>query len=151
MTTESTNINARKKARVMVMQALYQWAMSDAELHVIELQYLEHNDPAKVDVSYFRELLYGIPKNLSDIDAVFLDELDRSLDDLNPIELAVLRVASYELLNRLDIPYKVVINEALSLAKRFGSTSGHKYVNGVLDNVAKKLRKVEVSQANKNE
>ncbi len=142
-----TNIYARKKARTLAMQALYQWAMSGSELHVIEIQYTEHNDFSKVEIDYFKELLYQVPKQLTEVDESFEPYLDRALDELNPIELAVLRVACYELLKRLDVPYKVVINEALSLAKRFGSTSGHKYVNGVLDKVAKKLRATEIGNS----
>ena len=147
---EQINLNARKKARIIAMQALYQWAMSDDELYGIELQYIEHNDVSKIDLEYFREILYQVPKNLTQVDEIFSLFIDRSITDINPIELAVLRVACYELLHRLDIPYKVVINEALSLAKRFGSTSGHKYVNGILDKVAKKVRAVEISNAANN-
>tara|TARA_B110000879_G_C10821550_1_gene374297 strand:- start:127 stop:573 length:447 start_codon:yes stop_codon:yes gene_type:complete len=145
--SDNINIHARKKARIIAMQALYQWQMSEEELHGIELQYIEHNDFSKIDLTYFRELLYGIPKNLAELEKVFSQELDRPLKDLNPIELAVLRLGTYELLKRLDIPYKVVISEALGLTKRFGSNCGHKYVNGVLDNVAKKVRAEEVANA----
>ena len=132
----------------MAMQAIYQWAMSGSELHVIELQYQEHNDFAKVDGEYFREVLYQVPKMLTEIDQLFAPYLDREISELNPIELAIIRVATYELLKRQDIPYKVVINEALGLAKRFGSTSGHKYVNAVIDNVAKQLRAKEIELSN---
>lgn len=141
--SDNTNIHARKKARIVAMQALYQWQMSGEELHSIELQYIEHNDFSKIDLNYFRELLYGVPKNLQQLEGDFTPELDRALEELNPIELAVLRLATYELIHRPDIPYKVVISEALSLAKRFGSNCGHKFVNGVLDKVAKKLRTSE--------
>ncbi len=143
--SDNTNIHARKKARMIAMQALYQWQMSGEELHGIELQYIEHNDFSKIDLNYFRELLYGIPKNLTKLETAFVGELDRAIEELNPIELSVLRLATYELLNRVDIPYKVVISEALSLAKRFGSNCGHKFVNGVLDKVAKKIRVNEIS------
>ena len=147
--SDNTNIHARKKARIIAMQALYQWQMSEEELHSIELQYIEHNDFSKIDLTYFRELLYGIPKNLAELEKVFSQELDRPIKELNPIELAVLRLGTYELLKRLDIPYKVVISEALGLATRFGSNCGHKYVNGVLDNVAKKTRAQEVAKTSK--
>ena len=141
--SEETNITARRKARAMAMQALYQWAMSGDELLSIETQYIDHNDFTKVDAEFFHEILFQVPKLLSEVDGAFSKYLDRDIAELNPIELAVLRVASYELLKRLDVPYKVVINEALTLALRFGSTSGHKYVNGVLDKVARDLRSVE--------
>ena len=141
----STNpITARKKARVIVMQALYQWAMADTELHVLEIQFMDHNDFSKLDGDYFHELLFEIPKNLSEIDQAFSAFLDRELESINPIELAILRVATYEMVKRLDVPYKVVINEALGLAKKFGSSDGHKYVNGVLDKVAKQYRAAEM-------
>lgn len=145
--TENTNIHARKKARIIAMQALYQWHMSEEALHSIELQYIEHNDFSKIDLNYFREVFYGVPKLLTEIEQYFIDALDRPINELNPIELSVLRVATYELLKRLDIPYKVVISEALSITKRFGSTCGHKYVNGVLDKIAKKIRATEVKKS----
>lgn len=142
---ENTNVFARKKARIIAMQAIYQWQMSKEAIQSIEMQYIEHNDCSKIDINYFRELLYGIFKNLQTIDNTFSPELDRNIEELNPIELAVLRLATYELIHRLDVPYKVIISEALSLTKRFGSNCGHKFVNGVLDKVAKKIRAVEIA------
>lgn len=147
--TDQINISTRRKSRTMAMQALYQWAMSGDELHSIEAQYFEHNNLAKVDVEYFRDILFGVPKFLNEIDTAISEHIDRKLTEINPIELAVLRVATFELLKRLDIPYKVVIKEALNLAMSFGSSEGHKFVNGVLDKVAKQVRTVEI-QSNPN-
>ena len=146
MMTETVNFKMRKKARLLAMQAIYQWQMSGNELHVIELQFNQHNDVLKVDMDYFKDLLYGIPQHLSEIDSVFTKQLDRTIDELTPIELAVLRLSVFELIKRLDIPYKVVINEALSLTRKFGSTCGYKYVNAVLDKVAKDVRQIECSK-----
>lgn len=145
--TESKSFKARKKARTLAMQAIYQWEMSGNELHVIELQFMEHNDFSKIDGEYFKSLLYGVPNYLNDIDSAFQPYLDRGVNELTPIELAVLRLAVFELLKRLDIPYKVVINEALGLTKRYGSTCGYKYVNAVLDKTAKQLRAIEFNQS----
>ena len=147
--TDQINISTRRKSRTMAMQALYQWAMSGDELQSIEAQYFEHNNLAKVDVEYFRDILFGVPKFLNEIDTAISQNIDRNLTEINPIELAVLRVATFELLKRLDIPYKVVIKEALNLAMSFGSSEGHKFVNGVLDKVAKQVRTVEI-QSNPN-
>ena len=147
--TDQINISTRRKSRTMAMQALYQWAMSGDELQSIEAQYFEHNNLAKVDVEYFRDILFGVPKFLNEIGTAISQHIDRKLTEINPIELAVLRVATFELLKRLDIPYKVVIKEALNLAMNFGSSEGHKFVNGVLDKVAKQVRTVEI-QSNPN-
>lgn len=147
--TDQINISTRRKSRTMAMQALYQWAMSGDELQSIEAQYFEHNNLAKVDVEYFRDILFGVPKFLNEIDTAISEHIDRKLTEINPIELAVLRVATFELLKRLDIPYKVVIKESLNLAMSFGSSEGHKFVNGVLDKVAKQVRTVEI-QSNPN-
>lgn len=144
-----SNINERKRARMIAMQALYQWLMSGGELHAIELQYLEHNDPNKVDIFYFKELLYGIPKCLEEIEQLLSKNTDRALKELSPVELTVLRLATYELIKRLDVPYKVVINEALTLAKRFGTSHGHLYVNGVLDQIARETRSIEFNSSSK--
>jgi N utilization substance protein B len=97
-----------------------------------------------VDSEYFSELVHQIPKQVLEIDGYLTKAVNRRLQDLNPVELAVLRVAVYEFLHRPDVPYKVIINEALQITKTFGSTEGHKYVNGVLDTLAKELRSLEI-------
>ena len=135
---------ARRKARQLALQAIYQWQLSAADPAEIEMQFLASKQIQQVDLDYFLELLRGIPKNVDAIDEQMQPVLDRPLNNLNPIELAILRIAIYELSHRMDVPYRVVINEALELAKTFGATEGFKYVNGVLDRVAHKIRAKEI-------
>ncbi len=139
--------SARRKARSLALQALYSWHMADQALSDIEAQLRTDNDFSKVDSAYFHELLTGVPRNLGDIVNELGVVLDRDIKELDPIELAVLRIGVYELLKRIDVPYRVVINEAIEMAKSFGATDGHKYVNGILDKLAPRLRKAEVSAA----
>ncbi len=139
------NIAARRWARRCALQALYQWQLSANDLKYIETQFLTEEYIAKMDVPYFKELLHFIPQNIEMIDANFIPYLDRSLDELNPVELAILRISSYELLKRLEIPYRVVINEGVELGKNFGAEESHKYINGVLDKVAHQLRVSEIA------
>ena len=134
----------RRKARHYGMQALYQWLMADAPLNDIEAEFRAEYDFAHVDLEYFQALLHGVPACVDELDATFEPLLDRGIDDLDPIERTLLRMGAYELKERIDVPYKVVINESVSLAKKFGATDGHKYINGVLDKAARQLRKVEV-------
>ncbi|MEE9397693.1 MAG: transcription antitermination factor NusB [Methylococcales bacterium] len=134
---------ARTQARRCAVQALYQWQVAGQELCNIEKQFLEDPDYIIGQSSYFRELLYGVPKDLGRIDAALSQFVDRPIEKLDPVERAILRIGAYELLHRLDIPFKVVLNEGINLAKRFGATESHKYVNGVLHKVARKHRTVE--------
>ena len=140
--------NARTKARRNVVQALYQWQLSGDELADIEAQFLSEYDMKKVDVEYFKKLLRQIPLRLHELDDHLLPCLDRPVAEVDPVERAVLRLATYELEFCLDIPYRVVINESVELAKRFGAEHGHKYVNGVVDQIAKKLRSIEMQAMN---
>lgn len=135
----------RSKARHYAMQALYQWSISDTPSHVIEAEFHTDNDMSKADIEYFHELLHQVPKNLAQIETDFLPFVnDLNLEQIDPITLALLRMSSYELRFRLDVPYRVVINEALRLAKKFGATDSFKFLNGVLDKVAARLRSAEV-------
>lgn len=134
---------ARRKARRFAMQALYEWAISGNAMHEIEARYRVENDMHKVDLDYFHELIHEIVKDCDAIDDAFMAHLDRKFHELDHVERAILRIGSYELLKRLDVPYKVVINEGIELAKDFGATDSHKYVNGILDEVAKQQRKIE--------
>ncbi len=144
--SEKSGINpaARRRARHYGMQALYQWQMTKTALGEIELQFLADYDFTKTDVEYFHDIIHTIPANLAELESAFVPFLDRSIDDLDPIELALLRLGSYELVKRIDIPYKVSINEAVALAKKFGATDGHKYINGVLDKLAREVRVIEI-------
>ena len=129
------------------MQALYEWQMNQNPLQKIEQQFRAEYDFSQVDLEFFQELLHHIPAQLGEIDALLLPHLDRTIKELTPIELALLRIGAYELAHRIDVPFKVAINEAVSLAKKFGASESHKYINGVLDSVAKQTRAVEVSAA----
>ena len=137
----------RRKARHYGMQALYQWHMAGASLNDIEAQFRAEYDFGPVDLEYFQALLHCVPACVDDLDEILAPLLDRSLDDLDPIERTLLRMGIYELTQRTDVPYKVVINEEVALAKKFGATDSHKYVNGVLDKAARQLRKVEIDAA----
>src|SRR3990167_130440 len=134
------NFSARHKARAAAVQALYQWYMTEESLTNIELQFLTHTATKKIDQIYFRELLHQIPAHLAEIEQQFEPFLALPKAELDPVELSILRLAAYELLYRQEIPYKVIINEALELTKTFGSIEGYKFVNGVLDKTAKAIR-----------
>jgi N utilization substance protein B len=134
------NPTARRHARQYALQALYQWQLSANPVSEIELDFLIHHVKKKTDLDYFKELLNEIPQQHDDLENHMVPFLNRPLSELDPIELTILRIGIYELSQRLDIPYRVVINEALELAKKFGSIEGYKFVNGVLDKIARKLR-----------
>ncbi len=133
----------RRKARHFGLQALYQWTLSGAALSDIEAEFRVDNDFRHTDGDYFSAVLRGVTSDVDALEALFAPALDRSLDDLDPIERNLLRLGTYELRDRIDVPYKVVINEAVSLAKKFGATESHRYINGVLDKVARDLRTIE--------
>ena len=138
------NINQRRRARKLALQALYQWQMSHSDLFEIEAQCRTANKMERLDEAYFKELLHEIPNQLELIEQTFSVYLDRKVSELNPIELTALRIGTYELLNKLDVPYKVAINEAVELNKEFGTVDGYKYVNSILDKVAQKTRQAEI-------
>ncbi len=138
---------ARSLARERAMQALYQWQMTGQNLTDIEQQFLDEQDMKNVDKSYFKELLHEVPKRIDEFDILSKELLSRPIEQVDPVERAILRIGLYELQQRLDIPYRVVINEAVELAKSFGAEQGHKFVNGTLDKAAKSLREVEVKAA----
>lgn len=146
-TVHNTLAAERRKARHYGMQALYQWHMAGASLGTIEAEFLDDYDFSHVDLEYFQALLHGVPACVDELEAILEPLLDRKLDDLDPIERTVLRMGTFELARRIDVPYKVVITESIALAKKFGATDGHKYINGVLDKVARALRKVEIDAA----
>ncbi|MDG1582188.1 transcription antitermination factor NusB [Pseudomonas sp. GOM6] len=141
-------IAQRRVARSLAMQALYQWQMAGQSLNEIEAQFRVDNDFSGVDGAYFHEILTGVARQKPELDEAFTPFLSIPLDELDPVELAILRLSAWELKDRVDVPYKVVINEGIELAKVFGATDGHKFVNGVLDKLAPVLRAAEV-KANK--
>ena len=145
---QQQKIAKRRKARHYAVQALYQWKMSQSSLNKIEAEFRTDNDFNKVDSDYFHELIHEVPAQLGEIDQAIVPTLtDRSFNEIGPVETALLRMSVYELKNRLDIPYKVVINEGVSLAKKFGATDSHKFINAVLDKVAESYRSVELKAA----
>lgn len=137
-------VQARRRARRLVVQALYQWQVSGQNLREIETQFCEAEDMGRADEGYFHELLHQIPAHLDDVDRLLGPALDRDIEAVDPVERAILRIGAYELNYRLEVPYRVVLNEAISLAKTFGSAESHKYVNTVLDRLAHELRQVEI-------
>ncbi len=136
---------ARRRARQMCLQGLYQWQMSGNAISAIEASLRADNDMSKVDSAYFHELLHGIPAQVARLDETIEPLLDRKLNELDPVEKAALRIGVFELLQRVDVPYRVVINEAIELAKRYGAAESHRYVNGILDKLAPTLRAAEVA------
>ena len=144
MIPEKPKIAHRKKARSLLVQALYQWQISDYPVNDIEAQYRTDN-VGKIDWDYFHELFVGIVSSVEDLDNIFTPFLDREISQINPIELAILRLGAFELSQRIDIPYRVVINVCIELAKKYGATDSHKYVNGVMDKMARKIRSVEIN------
>jgi N utilization substance protein B len=141
---------ARHKARRLATQALYTWQMAGQALSDLESEYSLDHDMSKVDGEYFHELLHKVPAHLDELDEQIAPLLDRGIEEVDGVERAILRLGCYELAHRLDVPYRVVINESVKLAKTFGADQSHKYINGILDGLAKKLRAVEVNAAAKN-
>ncbi|WP_051085446.1 transcription antitermination factor NusB [Hahella ganghwensis] len=135
----------RRRARRLVLQALYQWQMASSSASQVEAEFIIDNDMEKVDREFFSALLRGIISEVKALDEVLAPCLDRKVEDLDPIELSVIRMGAYELKNRIDVPYRVAINEAVELTKKFGGTDGHKFVNSVLDKLAPKFRQVEIN------
>ncbi|MDF3054417.1 MAG: nusB [Gammaproteobacteria bacterium] len=135
--------SARRNARKLALQGIYQWQVTHVPPALIEAQLLEEKSLTKIDVPYFREVLKGVCEEIDNLDEKIEPALDRPLIEVSSIERAVLRLAVYEFLYRIDIPYRVVIDEALRLSKVFGTTEGFKYVNGVLDKVAPSIRALE--------
>jgi len=136
--------SARRRAREIALQGLYQWLVSGEEAGVIEAHMREQDGFDKCDKPHFDALLHGCILEAADLDAVLSKHVDRKTSELSPIEHGVLMIGAYELKHCMDVPYKVAINEAVELAKSFGGTDGHKYVNGVLDRAAVDLRPAEV-------
>jgi N utilization substance protein B len=137
---------ARTNARKAAVQALYQWQMTGQNLGDIERQFLEEDRLKDVQKTYFYELFHGVPEHLDVIDQALSEFVDRPVDKIDPVERAILRIGVYELLHRLDMPFRVILNEGINLAKHFGADGSHKYVNGILDKVAQKKRTMEIQK-----
>ncbi len=136
--------SARRRAREFALQGLYEWLLAASDSGVIDAHMREQEGFEKCDAAHFDALLHGCIAEAADIDGVLARHVDRKTTQLSPIEHGVLMIGVYELTHCIDVPYKVAINEAVELAKSFGGTDGHKYVNGVLDKAAADLRPVEV-------
>ena len=137
----------RRRSREVALQGLYEWLVSGTDAGVIEAHMREQDGFDKADGTHFDALLHGCIGEAADLDAVLARHVDRKTTELSPIEHGVLMIGAYELKHCMDVPYKVAINEAVELAKSFGGTDGHKYVNGVLDKAAVDLRPAEVEAA----
>ncbi|WOE30918.1 MULTISPECIES: transcription antitermination factor NusB [unclassified Acinetobacter] len=139
---------AKRKARRFAVQGIYEWQMSRNPVHEIEARTRVDNAMHKVDLSYYHELLTQVVANHTALDALLVPVLDREINALDGVELATLRLGAYELQGHLEIPYRVVLDEAIELAKHFGGADSHKYINGVLDRLATTLRAAEKQQSN---
>ncbi len=141
--TDGIDPAARSRARRRALQALYAWQVSGTSIPMVIAQFQNEQDMEIADLEYFEALVKGVSSHCAELDERLTGYLDRTIDQVDPIERAVLRMASFEMLHRLDVPYRVVINEAIEIAKRFGSDHGHTYVNGVLDRAAGEWRPSE--------
>ncbi len=136
--------SAKTAARKCAVQALYQWQMTGDSLVRIEEYFLEDELLKGAQKSYFYDLFHGVPQQLDVIDDALSEFVDRPVEKIDPVERAILRMGVYELINRLDTPYKVIINEGVNLAKSLGAEGSHKYINGILDKISQKKRAVEI-------
>ena len=136
--------SARRRAREFALQGLYQWLLAKHEPDAIAREIAQVKGFDKCDTGYFRTLITGAAQEAHALEAAFAPCLDRRVDELSPIERGILMIAGYEFMHHPEVPYRVVINEAIELAKAYGGTDGHKYVNGVLDKLAPVLRRDEV-------
>lgn len=135
----------RKRARDLLVQALYQWKLSGSEAAVIEAEFRADNGK-KTDWDFFHHALSYITEHATELNALYAPHLDRPASQLDPIETGILQLGMFELSQRIDVPYKVVINEYIELAKKYGSAESHKYINGVLDKTARQLRVTELTR-----
>lgn len=140
---EGIDLAARSRARRRALQALYAWQLSGSHMNAVIDQFRHEQDMEVADLEYFEDLLHGVERNIDAIDISLKPFVDREVGQIDPIERAALRLAAYELKYRPDVPYRVIINEAIEVTKRFGADHGHSYVNGVLDKLAGTLRATE--------
>jgi N utilization substance protein B len=139
----------RSRARRRALQAVYAWQVSGGDANSVVAQFAHEQAHEVADLEYFDDLVRGVIRHVRELDAALAGFIDRTVEEVDQIERAALRIAAYELLHRPDVPYRVVINEAIDTTKRFGSEHGHTYVNGVLDHAAAQWRTVEVQAAKK--
>lgn len=134
---------SRRKARMSAVQALYQWDVSRQHAAEIETHFISDREMSDAEKSYFETLVRQVPKEVEDLDKLFKPFVVRTVEVLDPVEKAILRVATWELCHRPEIPYRVVINEAIELAKTFGADESYRFINGIMDKVARETRKAE--------
>jgi len=143
MRTDGIDPAARSRSRRRALQAIYAWQIGGAGIEDVIAQFRHEQDMQVADLEYFEDLVRGVDAHLDEIDAALTPHLDRPVAQVDPIERAALRLAAYELKYRPDVPYRVVLNEAIEVTKRFGADHGHTYVNGVLDQLALDVRQDE--------
>ncbi len=136
---------ARRRARRLLAQALYQWQLSGGEIAEVERQFREDETFGRIDADYFHEVLRGVVGKADELDAKFAPLIDRTVAQLDHVERALLRMGTYELLHRAEVPWRVVIDECVALARTFGAEESHKYINAVLDALARAERAREVA------
>jgi N utilization substance protein B len=141
--SSAVNHGARTVARKLALQALYRWQLNACPWQDLVQEFADDPDMPRADGEYFRALIQGVCDHSSALDLALTPLLDRKPAELDPVEHALLLIGSYELQHRLDVPFRVVINESVGLARRFGATDGHKFVNGVLDRGARLWRESE--------
>lgn len=142
---EDVKMTPRSLARSAALQALYQWQLNMSDMAEITKQFNEEGRLELVDVPLYQDIVNAVVNSVEEYDEVYGQYLDRGVAMIDPVEKMILRIGVYELKNKIEIPYKVVINEAVELAKRFGAEESHKYINGILDKVAQQLRTLEVN------
>lgn len=130
----------RRKARELAVQAVYSWQISQNSVNDIEVNFITENSKRRFDIEYFQQLLRGVTNSVAELDLAISPHVDRPIDDIDHVEKAILRVAVFELSDCQDVPYRVVINEAIELAKLFAADDSHKFINGVLDKAVKLIR-----------
>lgn len=130
----------RRKARELAVQAVYSWQLSSNNVADVEAHFLTENAKRRFDIDFFQQLLRGVTLQLTHLDAHITPHVERPMEEIDPVEKAILRTAIYELSDCKEVPYRVVINEAIELAKVFAADDSHKFINGVLDKVVKELR-----------
>jgi N utilization substance protein B len=145
-----SSILARVRARRSIVQALYQWGMSEKSMIDIIREFeSERSELTKADVEYFREILKGVEEHLDELDGQLKPLLDRPIEGLDPVENAILHLGIYELLYHPELPWRVVVNESIELAKMFGAEQSHKYINGIMDKAAHQIRTAELSSTDR--
>ena len=138
---------ARGKSRRLAMQAIYQWQMTGDNISDIKQQFFDENNMAKLDSAFFSEMVSGVASSISELDPLLEKYMSRKVESVDPVERSILRLATYEFINRFDVPYRVVLNEAVTITKEYCSENSHTFVNAVLDKVAKEIRNIEVQSS----